>query len=92
MPPTQRSGRIELLSDRDEADAVLVEHLHDPGEVEQRTGQAVDLVDHHAVDQAIADILQQLLQRWALHVGAGVAAIVVAIGRATQPSSVDLRV
>jgi hypothetical protein len=51
-----RRGGIELLRDRDEGNAVLLERLHHAGEVEQGAAQAVHLVDHHAVDFTRLDI------------------------------------
>ena len=62
---------------------VRVEHLDHLGEVGERPGQPVDLVDDHDVDQALADIGQQPLQRRPLHVAAGEAAVVV--GGLDQP-------
>jgi hypothetical protein len=52
---------------RDEGDAFGVEGFHDLGEIEQRTGQAVDLIDHHHVDFAGADIGKKPLQGRAVH-------------------------
>jgi transcriptional regulator with XRE-family HTH domain len=49
----------------------------------ERTGQPVDLVDHDDVDLAATDMVQQLLEGWAVQGGAGQAAIV--ISRADQP-------
>ena len=43
----------------------------------ERAGQAVDLVDHHDIDQALIDISQQTLQRRSLHRPAGQTAIVI---------------
>ena len=40
-----------------------VEHLDDLGEVIERPGQAVDLVDNDQVDLAVVDIGEQRLQR-----------------------------
>ena len=65
---------------RDERDVVLVEDLDDPGEVDERAGQPVDLVDDDHVDAAALDIAQQPLQRRPFHRAAGEAAVVVAIG------------
>ncbi len=48
--PAHRGGGIELLGDGDERDALRVEQLDDLGEVGQRAGQPVDLVDHDDVD------------------------------------------
>ena len=64
---------------------MLVEGLHHPGEVEQRAAEPVDLVDDHAVDLAGLDVGQQALQGGAVHVAAGEAAVVVAVGQA-RPS------
>jgi hypothetical protein len=54
-----------------------VEQLHQLGEIGQRAGQAVDLVDDDDVDLAVADIVQQPLQRRPVQGGAGQAAIVI---------------
>lgn len=35
---------------------MLVERLDDPGEVAERAGQAIDLIDHHHVDRACRDV------------------------------------
>jgi hypothetical protein len=40
-----------------------IEQFHQLGEVGERAGQAIDLVDHDDVDLPRADILQQALQR-----------------------------
>ncbi len=61
---------------------MLVEDLHDPGEVEQGPGQAVDLVDDHAVDPPRLDVGHEPLQRRPVHVAAGEAAVVVGVGQA----------
>ena len=50
VKPPHRGGRVELLSDRDERHALGVEDLDDLGEVGQRAGQPVDLVDDDDVD------------------------------------------
>ena len=55
------------------------------GEVQQGAAQAVDLVHHHAIDLAGIDGGQQPLQRGPFHVGAGEAAIVVALGQGDPP-------
>src|SRR5229473_708972 len=41
---THRAAAVELLRNRNEADASLVEHLHDTSEVQQGTAEPVDLV------------------------------------------------
>src|SRR3546814_5375202 len=75
---THRRGGVELLRHRYEGDALAVEDLDDPGEVGERAGQAVDLVDHHDVDFAVANVGKQLQQGRTLHAAAGEAAVVVA--------------
>ena len=70
---------VELLGDRDERHAVPLEHLDQPGEVHQRSPEAVHLVDHDHVDPARPRCRQQPLQRRALHGAAGDAAVVVLI-------------
>ena len=57
---------------------MLVEELDELGEVGERAGEAVDLVDHHHVDRAGRDIRQELLQGRAVHRPAREAAVVVA--------------
>ena len=57
-----------------------VEQLDQLGEIGQRAGEPVDLVDHHDVDLAGPDIGQELLQGRAVERGAREAAIVVVVG------------
>ncbi len=73
----------ELLSDRDERNAVRVEHLDHLREVGERSSQPVDLVDDHYVDKSPPDIFQQALQGGALHCPARKASIIV--GRLDKP-------
>jgi hypothetical protein len=47
------------------------------GEVGERAGQAVDLVDHDNIDPAVPDVRQQPVQRRSLGRTAGIAAIVI---------------
>ena len=54
---------IELLGDRDKRHPMGIEQLDQFGEVGERAGQTVDLVDHDDIDLAGPDILQQALQR-----------------------------
>jgi hypothetical protein len=56
---------------------VGIEQLDQFGEVRERTGQAVDLVDHYDIDPVVPDIRQQPLQRRALGRATGIAAVVV---------------
>ena len=75
-------GRVEGLRHADERHVVPIEGFHDAGEVQQRPAQAVDLVDHHAVDLSGLDVGHQPLQCRPVHVAAGEAAVVVAVGEA----------
>ena len=75
--PPHRGGGIELLGHRDEGHAVLIEQLDQLGEVRQRAGQTVDLVDDDDVDLPGPHVLKQPLQRRAVGIAAGEAAIVI---------------
>ena len=57
-----------------------VEQLDELGEISERPGQPVDLVDQDDVDLAGPDIRQELLQGGPLERGTGECAIVVAAG------------
>ena len=75
-----RGGGAELLGDRDEGDALPVEHLHQLGEVHERAAEAVDLVDDDDVDRAGLDVGQQAAQCRPFQRAAREAAIIVAVG------------
>ena len=60
--PPHRGRGVELLGDRDERHAVRVEQLDELGEVGQRAGQAIDLVDDDDIDLSGANVGQQPLQ------------------------------
>ena len=66
---------------------VRVEHLHQPGEVEQAPREPVDLVDDDAVDLAGLDVGHQPSEGRAVDVPAGEPAVVVAVGQADPPLS-----
>ena len=65
---------------------MLVEHLDQLGEVGERAGQPIDLIDDDDVDPSCLNIGEQLLQRWPIHRTAGKAAVVVVIRSSRQPS------
>jgi hypothetical protein len=65
---------------RHEADAVPIEHFNDPGEVHKGSAEPVYLIDNDAVHGSRLDRCQETLQCRAIHVAAGVAAIVETIG------------
>jgi len=69
--------RIELLGDRYERYAMVVEQLHELGEVGQRSGQPVDLIDDDDVHLPGLDVSQQSLQRRPLGRAPGIAAVIV---------------
>ena len=68
---------------------MLVKRLHQLGEVGQRPGQPVDLVDHDHVDLAGLHILQEPLQRRALSIAAREPTIVIS-GSQQGPSGMRL--
>src|SRR5271154_1646667 len=80
---SHRGCGIELLGDRNERNPLFIKQLDHFGEVGQRAGEAVDLVDYHHIDETLTDVGEQLLQRGPLHRTAGEAAIIV--GRAYEP-------
>jgi hypothetical protein len=80
--PAHAGGRAELLRDGHEADAVFVERLYQAGEVQEGAAEPIDLVDDDHVHLARLDVGQQPPQRRPLHVAAGEAAVVVAVGQA----------
>src|SRR5690242_2760251 len=86
-----RHGRrgVELLSDRDERDIVLVEELDQLGEVRQRARQAVDLVDHDDIELAGPHVIEQALQGRAINVAARKATVVV-FGSQKRPARMSL--
>src|ERR1700751_225624 len=66
-----------------------VEQLDQLGEVGERAGQPVDLVDDDHVDPMSANVVQQPLEGWPVHRAAGVAAVVV-VGPAQLPALMSL--
>ena len=60
---------------------MLLEGLHEACEVEQGAAEAIDFVDDHAIDLAGLDVGQEALQGGPVHVAAGEAAVVVAVGQ-----------
>src|SRR6266542_6078003 len=59
---------------------MLIEQLDQLGEVRQRAGEPVDLVDHYDIDLSGPDIREQGLQGGAVEGGAREAAIIVVVG------------
>ena len=78
--PSHGRGGVELLGDGHKGDRSGIKGLDQLGEVGQRTGEAVDLVDDHDVDPAGLDIGQQLFQGRAVEVAAGIGRVVVVLG------------
>jgi hypothetical protein len=81
---------VEGLGHADERGFCRVEDLDDLGEVGKAAGEAINLVDHHHVHLAGADVGQQCLQPGALHVAAGEAAVVIEVWH-QLPALVPLR-
>ena len=79
--PPHRGGGIELLGDRHERNLVGIEHLDDLGEVGKRTGQSVDLVDHHRIDLVGLNAGEKPLQGRPVQGAAGQATVVVGNGQ-----------
>jgi hypothetical protein len=59
---THRGRGVELLGDRDEGDVMGIEQFDQFCKVSQRSGEAIDLIDHDDVDLVGSDIVQKLLQ------------------------------
>jgi hypothetical protein len=55
-----------------------VEEFDQLGEVGERASQPVHFVDDDNVDPTIANVIQELSERWPLHRATGVAAVIVA--------------
>src|ERR1700731_4012154 len=55
----KRSGRVELLRYRNEGNRSLIELVHQPGEIEKRTAQAVNLIYNHAIEATLFDVFEQ---------------------------------
>jgi hypothetical protein len=78
QPPHGRGG-VEGLRDRHESHAVAVEDLDQLREVHEGSRQAVDLVDHDDINQAVFDVGQKLLEAGAVQRPARDAAVVILI-------------
>jgi hypothetical protein len=60
--PAHAGSCIERLGDWHEGHSVLVKQLDQLGEIGERAGQAIDLIDHHDGDFAGPDIGKEVLQ------------------------------
>ena len=81
--------RIELLGHRYERNTVLVENLHHFGEVQQRSTESVNFVNHYAVNPAGFDVVDQSFERRSFGVATGKTTVVVPF-RVDQPAFVLL--
>ena len=70
---------VVVLKDWVKGDAMGIERLDQLGEVRQRAGQPIDLIDDDDVDPPGLDIDEQVLERQANHRAAAEAAVVVTI-------------
>ena len=83
MFSVSRPMQVVVLNDcvtETKVTSLRVEHVDQLGEVHQRAGEPVDLVDDHDIDQPGLDVGEQPLQRRPLQRAAGDAAVVVAVG------------
>jgi hypothetical protein len=65
---------------------MLIKEFDELGEVGERAGQAIDLVDHDDVDPPLSDVGQESLQGRAVQGATREAAIVIALGTRAPPS------
>src|SRR5208337_352960 len=72
-----RGSGIELLGDGHERDTVAIEDFDHLREVRERTGQAVDFIDHDHIDELVTNVGQQALQSRTFHAAAREAAIII---------------
>ena len=87
LPPPRRGGggligrcRLRGKNYLPSTMSIPVEDLDDSCEVEQGSTEAVDLVHHDAVHRPSLDRCQEPLQSRAIHIAAGVPAIVKMVG------------
>ena len=57
--PAHAGSRVERLGDRHERNPVLIEQFDQLGEIGERAGKAINLIDHHDGDLAGPDISQE---------------------------------
>ena len=65
------------VTETNDASLARVEDLDDPGEIGERTGQSVDLVDDHDIDAPGRDVGEQPLQSRPIHPRAGEPAVII---------------
>jgi len=78
---TLHLSKRRICSDnRDQLNRLGIEGFDQLGEVRQRTGQPVDLVDNDDVNPTGVDILQELLEGRAVEITAGISGVVIVLG------------
>ena len=77
--------RVEMLGYRDESDLLFLEKLQDFYEIRKRTREPVYLINHHAVDLLLPDVVQELLQGRAVRVGSRKASVVIGFFQEDPP-------
>ena len=88
--PAHAGRGVEGLGHRDEGGACRIQPFHELGEVGERTGQPVDLVDDDLIDLASLEIAHQPLQRRALQRPPRSPRSSSCSGSSTQPSALWL--
>ena len=71
--PAHRGGRVKLLRGRYELNIVFLKSFHHGCEVQNGTADTIQLIDHHALDQAPANIGHHFLKFWPIGILAGIA-------------------
>ena len=79
--PTHAGGGVEGLRHRDERHLMGIEALDQLGEVGERAGETIDLVDDDDLHPALSHFGQKLLQGRTIERGAGEPAIVIVLGQ-----------
>ena len=75
--PPHRGGRVKLFRGRNELDIEFLKSFHHGCEVQNGTADTIQLVDHHALDQAPANIGHHFLELGSIGILAGITLVCV---------------
>jgi hypothetical protein len=78
-----------LLGDGYETDRAAIELVNKLGEIQKRSTQTVDLINHDAVNASLIHILQELLKPGAIDIAPTVPAVIV-VGTVQSPPEMFL--